>query len=54
MSKESLLDQVIELDDVAVDSAPFQLVLGSSLYKVRCETVRSELLLLTFFAKKPK
>ncbi|VDK83855.1 unnamed protein product [Litomosoides sigmodontis] len=34
VSEESLLDQVIELDDVAVDSAPFQLVLGSSLYKV--------------------
>ncbi|CAB3404579.1 unnamed protein product [Caenorhabditis bovis] len=29
-----LLDRNIDLDEVAIDSAPFQLVLGSSLYKV--------------------
>ncbi|VIO94436.1 Uncharacterized protein BM_BM1825 [Brugia malayi] len=34
VSKDNLLDQVIDLDEVAIDSAPFQLVLGSSLYKV--------------------
>ncbi|KAK5972310.1 hypothetical protein GCK32_014153 [Trichostrongylus colubriformis] len=31
---ESLLDRTIDLDEVAIDAAPFQLVLGSSLYKV--------------------
>lgn len=34
MDKDSLLDRVIDLGEVAIDSAPFQLVLGSSLYKV--------------------
>ncbi|VDK51952.1 unnamed protein product [Gongylonema pulchrum] len=33
MDKDSLLDRVIDLGEVAIDSAPFQLVLGSSLYK---------------------
>uniref|UniRef100_A0A0K0CXX4 Chloride channel protein n=1 Tax=Angiostrongylus cantonensis TaxID=6313 RepID=A0A0K0CXX4_ANGCA len=31
---EVLLDRVIDLDEIAIDAAPFQLVLGSSLYKV--------------------
>ncbi|CAD6192279.1 unnamed protein product [Caenorhabditis auriculariae] len=31
---EVLLDRNIDLDEVAIDAAPFQLVLGSSLYKV--------------------
>ncbi|XGW08606.1 hypothetical protein V3C99_011154 [Haemonchus contortus] len=31
---EALLDRVIDLNEVAIDAAPFQLVLGSSLYKV--------------------
>ncbi|VDD94311.1 unnamed protein product [Enterobius vermicularis] len=34
MDKEELLSRVIDLDEVAIDAAPFQLVLGSSLYKV--------------------
>uniref|UniRef100_A0A915PPV4 Chloride channel protein n=1 Tax=Setaria digitata TaxID=48799 RepID=A0A915PPV4_9BILA len=34
VSKDSLLDRIIDLDELAIDSAPFQLVLGSSLYKV--------------------
>ncbi|KHN77818.1 Chloride channel protein 1 [Toxocara canis] len=34
MNKDELLDRVIDLEEVAIDSAPFQLVLGSSLYKV--------------------
>ena len=28
------LDHAIDLDDIAIDAAPFQLVLGTSLYKV--------------------
>ncbi|CAJ0606538.1 unnamed protein product [Cylicocyclus nassatus] len=31
---EALLDRKIDLDEIAIDAAPFQLVLGSSLYKV--------------------
>ncbi|EPB66662.1 CBS domain protein [Ancylostoma ceylanicum] len=31
---EVLLDRKIDLDEIAIDAAPFQLVLGSSLYKV--------------------
>ncbi|PIO57288.1 hypothetical protein TELCIR_21305, partial [Teladorsagia circumcincta] len=31
---EALLDRTIDLDEIAIDAAPFQLVLGSSLYKV--------------------
>ena len=31
---ETLLDRTIDLDEIAIDAAPFQLVLGSSLYKV--------------------
>ncbi|WKX93184.1 hypothetical protein Q1695_010880 [Nippostrongylus brasiliensis] len=31
---EILLDRIIDLDEIAIDAAPFQLVLGSSLYKV--------------------
>uniref|UniRef100_A0A1I7YF69 Chloride channel protein n=1 Tax=Steinernema glaseri TaxID=37863 RepID=A0A1I7YF69_9BILA len=31
---EERLDRVVDLDEVAIDSAPFQLVMGSSLYKV--------------------
>ncbi|VDN01573.1 unnamed protein product [Thelazia callipaeda] len=34
IDEESLLDRVIDFDQVVIDSAPFQLVLGSSLYKV--------------------
>ncbi|PIO73506.1 hypothetical protein TELCIR_04525 [Teladorsagia circumcincta] len=30
---EALLDRTIDLDEIAIDAAPFQLVLGSSLYK---------------------
>ncbi|VDN59882.1 unnamed protein product [Dracunculus medinensis] len=33
-NKQNSLSRVIDLDEVAIDSAPFQLVLGSSLYKV--------------------
>ncbi|KAJ1351051.1 hypothetical protein KIN20_006988 [Parelaphostrongylus tenuis] len=31
---KTLIDRVIDLDEIAIDAAPFQLVLGSSLYKV--------------------
>ncbi|KJH45472.1 CBS domain protein [Dictyocaulus viviparus] len=31
---ETLLNRTIDLDEIAIDAAPFQLVLGSSLYKV--------------------
>ncbi|VDP41576.1 unnamed protein product [Heligmosomoides polygyrus] len=31
---EALLSRTIDLDEIAIDAAPFQLVLGSSLYKV--------------------
>ncbi|KHJ83774.1 hypothetical protein OESDEN_16523 [Oesophagostomum dentatum] len=31
---ELLLDRKIDLEELAIDAAPFQLVLGSSLYKV--------------------
>ncbi len=31
---ETLLDRKIDLDEIAIDAAPFQLVVGSSLYKV--------------------
>ncbi|CAI4221603.1 unnamed protein product [Auanema sp. JU1783] len=34
IDQEALLDRVIDLDEIAIDAAPFQLVLGSSLYKV--------------------
>lgn len=34
VNKEQLLNRVIDLDEIAIDAAPFQLVLGSSLYKV--------------------
>ncbi|CAJ0955481.1 unnamed protein product, partial [Mesorhabditis belari] len=33
-SEEELLGRTIDLDEIAIDSAPFQLVLASSLYKV--------------------
>ncbi|CAJ0570503.1 unnamed protein product, partial [Mesorhabditis spiculigera] len=33
-SEEELLNRTIDLDEIAIDSAPFQLVHGSSLYKV--------------------
>ncbi|VDO27269.1 unnamed protein product [Onchocerca flexuosa] len=33
-SEDILLDQAIDLNEAAIDSAPFQLVLGSSLHKV--------------------
>lgn len=39
MDKEELLSRVIDLDEVAIDAAPFQLVLGSSLYKVTACTL---------------
>lgn len=34
MDRAQKLETPLDLDDLAVDSAPFQLVLGTSLYKV--------------------
>lgn len=34
MDRAQKLEKPLDLDDLAVDSAPFQLVLGTSLYKV--------------------